>query len=146
MIEQRIIENEVYTINILQELTNNDKIDLEESIKTLQKHKDSSIIRSSKFIVINTHKTINEINIELINDKIRKLFIVYKTNGKVMYCIEDINIIKEIESSKLDNINKKELMNKIRLIEESIKELEEYLTKLKEKIGENINEKHNTIS
>ncbi len=146
MNEQRIIENEVYTINILQELTNNDKIDLEESIKTLQKHKDSSIIRSSKFIVINTHKTINEINIELINDKIRKLFIVYKTNGKVMYCIEDINIIKEIESSKLDNINKKELMNKIRLIEESIKELEEYLTKLKEKIGENINEKHNTIS
>ena len=146
MIEQRIIENEVYTINILQELTNNDKIDLEESIKTLQKHKDSSIIRSSKFIVINTHKTINEINIELINDKIRKLFIVYKTNGKVMYCIEDININKEIESSKLDNINKKELMNKIRLIEESIKELEEYLTKLKEKIGENINEKHNTIS
>lgn len=146
MIEQRIIENEVYTINILQELTNNDKIDLEESIKTLQKHKDSSIIRSSKFIIINTHKTINEINIELINDKIRKLFIVYKTNGKVMYCIEDINIIKEIESSKLDNINKKELMNKIRLIEESIKELEEYLTKLKEKIGENINEKHNTIS
>nr|DAF49412.1 MAG TPA: PHOSPHATIDYLINOSITOL 4-KINASE BETA [Myoviridae sp. ct8mY9] len=146
MIEQRIIENEVYTINILQELTNNDKIDLEESIKTLQKHKDSSIIRSSKFIVINTHKTINEINIELINDKIRKLFIVYKTNEKVMYCIEDINIIKEIESSKLDNINKKELMNKIRLIEESIKELEEYLTKLKEKIGENINEKHNTIS
>ena len=146
MNEQRIIENEVYTINILQELTNNDKIDLEESIKTLQKHKDSSIIRSSKFIVINTHKTINEINIELINDKIRKLFIVYKTNGKVMYCIEDINIIKEIESSKLDNINKKELMNKIRLIEESIKELEEYLKKLKKEIGENINEKHNTIS
>jgi hypothetical protein len=63
-----------------------------------------------------------------------------------MYCIEDINTIKEIESSELNNINKKELISKIILIEESVKELEEYLTKLKEKTGENINEKHNIIS
>ena len=63
-----------------------------------------------------------------------------------MYCIEDINTIKEIESSELNNINKKELISKIILIEESVKELEEYLTKLKEKTGENINEKNNTIS
>ena len=146
MIKQRIIENEVYTINILKELTSDDKIDLEESIKTLQKNKNKNIIRSSKFIVINTHKTLSEINTELINDKIRKLFKVYKINGKVMYCIEDINTIKEIENSELDSINKKELVSKITLIEESTKELEEYLTKLKEKTGEKINEKTNNIS
>lgn len=146
MIKQRIIENEVYTINILKKLTSDDKIDLEESIKTLQKNKNKNIIRSSKFIVINTHKTMSEINTELINDKIRKLFKVYKINGKVMYCIEDINTIKEIENSELDSINKKELVSKITLIEESTKELEEYLTKLKEKTGENINEKTNNIS
>ena len=146
MIKQRIIENEVYTINILKELTSDDKIDLEEGIKTLQKYKDKSIIYSSKFIVINTHKTMSEINTELINDKIRKLFKVYKINGKVMYCIEDINTVKEIETSELDTINKKELVSKIALIEESIKELKEYLVKLKEKTRGNVNEKHDTIS
>lgn len=33
MIKQRIIENEVYTINILKELTSDDKIDLEKVLK-----------------------------------------------------------------------------------------------------------------
>ena len=45
MIKQRIIENEVYTINILKELTSDDKIDLEKSIKTLQKYKDKSSLK-----------------------------------------------------------------------------------------------------
>lgn len=61
MIEQRTINNEVYTIDILQSLTDKDRIDLEEYIKLLQEHKEYSTIRSSKFIIVNTHKTKEEI-------------------------------------------------------------------------------------
>lgn len=146
MIEQRVENNEVYTLNILQELTDKDKIDLEESIKRLKLDNKNNVIHSSKYIIVNTHKTIDEINAELINDKIKKLFKVYKINGKVTYCIENINTIKEIDRLKLKNINRKELINKIKLIKESIKELEEYLTILKSKIGEDIDEKYNIIS
>ena len=51
MIEQRIIDNELYTITIFERLTEEDKIDLEECIKRLQEHKEYNRIQSSKFVI-----------------------------------------------------------------------------------------------
>lgn len=136
MIEQRVENNEVYTINILQELTDKDKIELEANIRELKLKNKKDVVYSSKFIIVNTHKTLEEIKAELLNDKIRRLFKVYRTNGKISYCIENINEIKEISEFKFTDTNKKELLNKIILLEEAIEELEKYLLTLKSKAKE----------
>lgn len=136
MIEQRVENNEVYTINILQELTDKDKIELEANIRELKLKNKKDVVYSSKFIIVNTHKTLEEIKAELLNDKIRRLFKVYRTNGKISYCIENINEIKEIGEFKFTDTNKKELLNKIILLEEAIEELEKYLLTLKSKAKE----------
>lgn len=136
MIEQRVVNNEVYTINILQELTDKDKIELEANIRELKLKNKKDVVYSSKFIIVNTHKTLEEIKAELLNDKIRRLFKVYRTNGKISYCIENINEIKEIGEFKFTDTNKKELLNKIILLEEAIEELEKYLLTLKSKAKE----------
>lgn len=135
MIEQRIIDDKVYSITILKELTEQDKEDLEETINKLKESKEN-IVQTSKFIIVNTHKTLEEIKAELLNDKIRRLFKVYRTNGKISYCIENINEIKEIGEFKFTDTNKKELLNKIILLEEAIEELEKYLLTLKSKAKE----------
>ena len=135
MIEQRIIDDKVYSITILKELTEQDKEDLEETINKLKESKEN-IVQTSKFIIVNTHKTLEEIKTELLNDKIRRLFKVYRTNGKISYCIENINEIKEIGEFKFTDTNKKELLNKIILLEEAIEELEKYLLTLKSKAKE----------
>lgn len=132
MIEQRTINNEVYTIDILQSLTDKDRIDLEEYIKLLQEHKEYSTIRSSKFIIVNTHKTKEEIEEINNQDKIQDLFRVYKENNSQEYHIEDKTLIDEIRNLKLTDKNKKEINKKINLINDSIKELEEYKEKLEE--------------
>ena len=129
-IEQRAIDDEVYTITILKSLTDKDRIDLEEGIKSLQKHKDCSRIHSSKFIIVNTHKTKEEIEEINNQNKIQDLFRVYKENNNIEYCIEDNTLICEINELKLTDKNKKEINNKINLINDSIKELEEYRKKL----------------
>lgn len=131
-IEQRIIDNEIYTIDILQSLTDKDRIELEENIKLLQEHKDYSRIHSSKFIIVNTHKTKEEIEEILNQDKIQELFKVYKENNSQEYHIEDKTLIDEIRNLKLTDKNKKEINKKINLINDSIKELEEYKEKLEE--------------
>lgn len=136
MIEQRVVNNEVYTINILQKLTDKDKIELEANIRELKLKNKKDVVYSSKFIIVNTHKTLEEIKAELLNDKIRRLFKVYRTNGKISYCIENINEIKEIGEFKFTDTNKKELLNKIILLEEAIEELEKYLLTLKSKAKE----------
>lgn len=136
MIEQRVENNEVYTINILQELTDKDKIELEANIRELKLKNKKDVVYSSKFIIVNKHKTLEEIKAELLNDKIRRLFKVYRTNGKISYCIENINEIKEIGEFKFTDTNKKELLNKIILLEEAIEELEKYLLTLKSKAKE----------
>ena len=129
-IEQRTVDNELYTITIFEGLTEEDRIDLEEGIKSLQKHKDCSRIHSSKFIIVNTHKTKEEIEEINNQDKIQDLFRVYKENNSQEYHIEDNTLIDEISNFKLTDKNKKEINKKINLINNSIKELEEYRKKL----------------
>lgn len=132
MIEQRTVDNEVYTIDIIQSLTYKDRIDLEEGIKLLQEHKDCSRIQSSKFIIVNTHKTKEEIEEINNQDKIQDLFRVYKENNSQEYHIEDKTLIDEIKNLMLTDKNKKEINKKINLINDSIKELEDYREKLEE--------------
>lgn len=130
MIEQRIIDNELYTITIFERLTEEDKIDLEECIKRLQEHKEYNRIQSSKFVIVNTHKTKEKIEEEINQDTIQDLFRVYKENNSIEYHIEDNTLIDEVNNLKLTDKNKKELNKKINLISNSIKELEEYRKKL----------------
>lgn len=130
MIEQRIIDNELYTITIFERLTEEDKIDLEECIKRLQEHKEYNRIQSSKFVIVNTHKTKEKIEEEINQDTIQDLFRVYKENNSIEYHIEDNTLIDEVNNLKLTDKNKKELNKKINLINNSIKELEEYRKKL----------------
>lgn len=130
MIEQRIIDNELYTITIFERLTEEDKIDLEECIKRLQEHKEYNRIQSSKFVIVNTHKTKEKIEEEINQDTIQDLFRVYKENNSQEYQIEDNTLIDEVNNLKLTDKNKKEINKKINLINDSIKELEEYRKKL----------------
>lgn len=130
MIEQRTVDNELYTITIFERLTEEDRIDLEECIKRLQSHKECSKIQSSKFIIVNTHKTKEEIEEINNQDKIQDLFRVYKENNNIKYCIEDNTLVCEVNELKLTDKNKKEINKKINLISDSIKELEEYRKKL----------------
>lgn len=130
MIEQRIIDNELYTITIFERLTEEDKIDLEECIKRLQEHKEYNRIQSSKFVIVNTHKTKEKIEEEINQDTIQDLFRVYKENNSIEYHIEDNTLIDEVNNLKLTDKNKKEINKKINLINDSIKELEEYRKKL----------------
>ena len=132
MIEQRTVDNEVYTIDIIQSLTDKDRIDLEEGIKLLQEHKDCSRIQSSKFIIVNTHKTKEEIEEINNQDKIQDLFRVYKENNSQEYHIEDNTLIEELNYLELTDKNKKEINKKIDLINDSIKELVRYRKKLEE--------------
>lgn len=134
MIEQRIVDNELYTITIFERLTDKDRIDLEESIKQLKEHKDCSEIHSSKFIIVNTHKTKEEIEEEINQDTIQDLFRVYKENNSQEYSIEDNTLIEEVSNLKLTDKNKKEINKIINLINNSIEELKEYRQKL-EKIA-----------
>lgn len=134
MIEQRIVDNELYTITIFERLTDEDRIDLEESIKQLKEHKDCSEIHSSKFIIVNTHKTKEEIEEEINQDTIQDLFRVYKENNSQEYSIEDNTLIEEVSNLKLTDKNKKEINKIINLINNSIEELKEYRQKL-EKIA-----------
>ena len=96
-IEQRAIDDEVYTITILKSLTDKDRIDLEEGIKSLQKHKDCSRIHSSKFIIVNTHKTKEEIEEINNQDKIQDLFRVYKDKR--------IKIVEKLIKNGINNIS-----------------------------------------
>lgn len=130
MIEQRIIDNKLYTITIFERLTEEERIDLEECIKRLQEYKECNQIQSSKFIIVNTHKTKEEIEEINNQDKIQDLFRVYKENNNIEYCIEDDTLICEINELKLTDKNRKEINKKINLINDSIKELEEYRKKL----------------
>lgn len=130
MIEQRIVDNELYTITMFERLTEEDRIDLEECIKRLQEHKECSRIQSSKFIIVNTHKTKEEIEEINNQDKIQDLFRVYKENNSQEYQIEDNTLIDEVNNLKLTDKNKKEINKKINLINDSIKELEEYRKKM----------------
>lgn len=132
MIEQRIIDNELYTITIYDRLTEEDRIDLEECIKRLQEHKEYNSIQSSKFIIVNTHKTKLEIEEEINQDKIQDLFRVYKENNRQEYSIEDNTLIEEVSNLKLTDKNKKEINKIIILLNESIEELYEYRQKLEE--------------
>lgn len=132
MIEQRIVDNKVYTIDILQSLTDKDRIELEENIKLLQRHKEYSSIHSTKFIIVNTDKTKEEIEEITNQDKIQELFRVYKVNNRIEYHIEDSTLIEAVRKLKLTDKNKKEINKKINLINDSIKELEDYREKLKE--------------
>lgn len=134
MIEQRIVDNELYTITIFERLTDEDRIDLEESIKQLKEHKDCSEIHSSKFIIVNTHKTKEEIEEEINQDTIQDLFRVYKENNSQEYSIENNTLIEEVSNLKLTDKNKKEINKIINLINNSIEELKEYRQKL-EKIA-----------
>lgn len=132
MIEQRIIDNELYTITIFERLTEEDKIDLEECIKRLQEHKEYNRIQSSKFVIVNTHKTKEKIEEEINQDTIQDLFRVYKENNSIEYHIEDNTLIDEVNNLKLTDKNKKEINKIITLINESIEELYEYRQKLEE--------------
>lgn len=129
-IEQRTVDNELYTITIFEGLTEEDRIDLEECIKRLQEHKECSQIQSSKFIIVNTHKTKEEIEEINNQDKIQDLFRVYKENNSQKYYINDKTLIDELSNLKLTDKNKKEINKKINLINDSIKELEEYRKKV----------------
>lgn len=130
MIEQRIVDNKLYTITILKELSDKDKIDLEECVKRLQEHQEYNSIQSSKFIIVNTHKTKEEIEEEINKDKIQDLFRAYKENNRQEYCIEDNTLIEEVSNLKLTDKNKEEINKIINLIDNSVKELEEYRNKL----------------
>ena len=134
MIEQRIIDDKIYSITILKELTEQDKEDLEEVISKLKESEDS-IIQTSKFIVVNTNKTKEEIEEINNTDKIQNIIRVYKENNIQKYVVDN-NIIEEVSKLNLTEANKKEIINKIKLIEETIEELEKYLLTLKSKAKE----------
>ena len=58
------------------------------------------------------------------------MFRVYKENNSQEYQIEDNTLIDEVNNLKLTDKNKKEINKKINLINDSIKELEEYRKKM----------------
>lgn len=128
MIEQRIIDDKVYSITILKELTEQDKEDLEETINKLKESKDN-IVQTSKFIVVNTNKTKEEIEEVNNTDKIQNIIRVYKENNIQKYVVDN-NTIEEVSKLNLTEANKKEIINKIKLLEEAIEELENNRKKL----------------
>lgn len=128
MIEQRIIDNKVYSITILKELTEQDKEDLEKTINKLKESKDN-IVQTSKFIVVNTNKTKEEIEEVNNTDKIQNIIKVYKENNIQKYVVDN-NIIEEVSKLNLTEANKKEIINKIKLLEETIEELKNNRKKL----------------
>lgn len=128
MIEQRIIDDKIYSITILKELTEQDKEDLEEVISKLKESEDS-IIQTSKFIVVNTNKTKEEIEEINNTDKIQNIIRIYKENNIQKYVVDN-NTIEEVSKLKLTETNKKELKQKIKIINKSIEELENNRKKL----------------
>ncbi len=128
MIEQRIIDDKVYSITILKELTEQDKEDLEETINKLKESKDN-IVQTSKFIVVNTNKTKEEIEEVNNTDKIQNIIKIYKENNIQKYVVDN-NTIEEVSKLNLTEANKKEIINKIKLLEEAIEELENNRKKL----------------
>lgn len=133
MIKQRTIDNKVYSITILKELTEQDKEDLEETINKLKESKDN-IVQTSKFIVVNTNKTKEEIEEVNNTDKIQNIIKIYKENNIQRYVVDN-NIIEEVSKLNLTESNKKEIINKIKLIEETIEELESNRKKLETTIA-----------
>lgn len=128
MIEQRIIDDKVYSITILKELTEQDKEDLEETINKLKESKDN-IVQTSKFIVVNTNKTKEEIEEVNNTDKIQNIIRVYKENNIQKYVVDN-KTIEEVSKLNLTEANKKEIINKIKLLEETIEELKNNRKKL----------------
>lgn len=128
MIEQRIIDDKVYSITILKELTEQDKEDLEETINKLKESKEN-IVQTSKFIVVNTNKTKEEIEEVNNTDKIQNIIKIYKENNIQKYVVDN-NTIEEVSKLNLTEANKKEIINKIKLLEEAIEELENNRKKL----------------
>lgn len=128
MIEQRIIDDKVYSITILKELTEQDKEDLEETINKLKESKEN-IVQTSKFIIVNTNKTKEEIEEVNNTDKIQNIIRVYKENNIQKYVVDN-NTIEEVSKLNLTEANKKEIINKIKLLEEAIEELENNRKKL----------------
>jgi len=133
VIKQRTIDNKVYSITILKELTEQDKEDLEETINKLKESKDN-IVQTSKFIVVNTNKTKEEIEEVNNTDKIQNIIKIYKENNIQRYVVDN-NIIEEVSKLNLTESNKKEIINKIKLIEETIEELENNRKKLETTIA-----------
>lgn len=111
MIEQRIIDDKVYSITILKELTEQDKEDLEETINKLKESKEN-IVQTSKFIIVNTNKTKEEIEEVNNTDKIQNIIRVYKENNIQKYVVDN-NTIEEVSKLNLTEANKKEIINKI---------------------------------
>lgn len=128
MIEQRIIDDKVYSITILKELTEQDKEDLEETINKLKESKEN-IVQTSKFIVVNTNKTKEEIEEVNNTDKIQNIIRIYKENNIQKYVVDNKSI-EEVSKLNLTEVNKKEIINKIKLLEEAIEELENNRKKL----------------
>lgn len=128
MIKQRTINNKVYSITILKELTEQDKEDLEETINKLKESKEN-IVQTSKFIIVNTNKTKEEIEEVNNTDKIQNIIRVYKENNIQKYVVDN-NTIEEVSKLNLTEANKKEIINKIKLLEEAIEELENNRKKL----------------
>lgn len=128
MIKQRTINNKVYSITILKELTEQDKEDLEETINKLKESKEN-IVQTSKFIIVNTNKTKEEIEEVNNTDKIQNIIRVYKENNIQKYVVDN-NTIEEASKLNLTEANKKEIINKIKLLEEAIEELENNRKKL----------------
>ena len=128
MIKQRTINNKVYSITILKELTEQDKEDLEETINKLKESKEN-IVQTSKFIIVNTNKTKEEIEEVNNTDKIQNIIRVYKENNIQKYVVDN-NTIEEVSKLNLTEANKKEIINKIKLLQEAIEELENNRKKL----------------
>lgn len=128
MIKQRTIDNKVYSITILKELTEQDKEDLEETINKLKESKEN-IVQTSKFIVVNTNKTKEEIEEVNNTDKIQNIIRIYKENNIQKYVVDNKSI-EEVSKLNLTEVNKKEIINKIKLLEEAIEELENNRKKL----------------
>lgn len=128
MNQQRIIDDKVYSITILKELTEQDKEDLEETINKLKESKDN-IVQTSKFIVVNTNKTKEEIEEVNNTDKIQNIIRVYKENNIQKYVVDN-KTIEEVSKLNLTEANKKEIINKIKLLEETIEKLENNRKKL----------------
>lgn len=128
MIKQRTINNKVYSITILKELTEQDKEDLEETINKLKESKEN-IVQTSKFIIVNTNKTKEEIEEVNNTDKIQNIIKVYKENNIQKYVVDN-KTIEEVSKLNLTEANKKEIINKIKLLEEAIEELENNRKKL----------------
>lgn len=133
MIKQRTIDNKVYNITILKELTEQDKEDLEETINKLKESK-QNIVQTSKFIVVNTNKTKEEIEEVNNTDKIQNIIRIYKENNIQKYVVDNKSI-EEVSKLNLTESNKKEIINKIKLIEETIEELENDRKKLETTIA-----------